>query len=386
MDKPKILLVDDREANLMTLESLLTDMDVELTSVTSGRKAVNAATRCEYALIVLDVMMPNMDGFQTAGLIRSLKTNAHTPIIFVTAINREQKYVFKGYDAGAIDYIFKPIEAHIFKNKVKVLLNIHRQKCALEQANAEKDELNQKLQEFIGIVSHDLRNPLSSIYSFCSLCLDDDNWDEDEVKECIQLMQETSCRGLDMVKELLDLTALGSGKLTLKISDVDPCVLLEQAVSETTHHFKRKNLQLIQAMSPGLKVKADSSRIMQVLINLITNAVKFSSPGQAIEIGCREEHNRVLIWVKDQGIGIPEVMIPQLFDPRKTCSRRGTAGEQGTGYGLPLSNDIVKLHGSQITVSSRDQQGSQFSFSLAKANNGISSPLRENSVETEFPL
>ena len=373
MKKAKILLVDDRDANLVALESVLDCFDVDLIMASSGKAAVQQALQNEFALILLDVQMPEMDGYQCAALLRSLKLSQHTPIIFITAVNRGDDYVFKGYQSGAVDFLYKPYDASILKSKVEVFIDLYNQKQELEESNSEKEALNKKLQEvngrlqeFVGIVAHDLRSPLCTIFSTVDL-IKRRKFDVEVTKQLISIIEATSKRGLVLVEELLGLAALDTGKVSLTLARIDTAALIDRAVHESELQVKAKGLTILARCQEQLFIQADENRLMQVLINLITNAAKFSQTGSSIEVGCETLGEEIKIWVKDSGIGIPAEMIPMLFDKTKQCSRLGTADEVGTGFGLPLAQELVVLHGSEITVISEPNNGSSFCFLMKPA-------------------
>lgn len=374
MHKMKILLVDDREANLIALECVLQHFEADLVTANCGKVAIQQALQHEFALILMDVMMPQMDGYQCATLLRSLKLSKHTPIIFITAADRDKNYVFKGYQSGAVDFLYKPYDAIILKSKVEVFLDLYNQKLTLKESNRAREllnrqleEANEKLQEFVGIVSHDLRSPLASIFNMSEVLIRG-HMDAEKNAKFITMIHDTSNRGLNLVKELLSLTAFGTGKVNLNIARVDTASLIQQAVAETYLQAESKGLGIVANYQNQLFIQADQHRLMQVLINLITNAVKFSPSGSKVEVGCKIFDEKVKLWVKDSGIGIPADLQPKLFDKSQKCSRPGTAGEEGTGFGLPLSQEIIELHGSSINVQSEENAGSCFYFLLENAD------------------
>ncbi|HIL28354.1 MAG TPA: hybrid sensor histidine kinase/response regulator, partial [Micavibrio sp.] len=380
MNDARILMVDDRESNLIALESVLQCFDAELVKADCGKAAIQQALQHKFALILMDVQMPQMDGYQCATLLRSLKRSKFTPIIFITAVNRGDANVFKGYQSGAVDFLYKPYDPTILKRKVGIFLDLYSQKQALEESNCAKELLNQqlqdaneRLQEFVGIVCHDLRSPLCTICSTADL-IKRRKLDEKMREELMTIISQTSERGLELVEELLALAALGTGKVTLTKARLDTQELIHQAVQESQPQAKAKELTIVKQCQPQLFIHADQNRLMQVLINFITNAVKFSPSGACIEVGCEPSGDMIKLWVKDSGIGIPPEMLPKLFDKSQPCSRLGTANERGTGFGLPLAQELVELHGSVINVASAENTGSCFYFLISGSDTYARSP------------
>ena len=363
MNKPKLLIVDDREENLLVLESVLSELDVELVRANSGMEALQCVARERFALVLMDVQMPEMDGFEAATLMRSIESTKDVPIIFVTAINREQEYVFKGYESGAVDYLFKPINADILKSKVNVFIGLYQKQYEIEKVNKQLAQSNQRMEEFVGIVAHDLRSPLGSIFSASDILLKG-GLPEDVVKEFLTAMYDTAKRSMVMVNDLLELAALGTGKIHLNYTTFNMAELVESLIKENEYKSSAKSVSIVHDLDSSLCVNADVARLSQVISNLLTNAIKFSEKGTDVHLHLKKEADEVLLQVVDSGIGIPKSMIAELFNKEGRCSRYGTDGEKGTGFGLPLSQEIMRLHESKIDVESEEGKGSMFSIRL----------------------
>jgi response regulator RpfG family c-di-GMP phosphodiesterase len=231
-NKPKVLIVDDRPANLVAMEHILGKLDVELVKAGSGNEALTQTLHQEFALILLDVQMPDIDGYEVAALLRAREATADIPLIFVTAINKENAHVFKGYEAGAVDYLFKPVNPDILRAKVEVFLRLHRQKQELIDRNTELDE-------FSYVASHDLQEPIRKIISFSQLLRDDvgDNLSE-EAEEDMASIIDAAQRMKDLIQDLLRLSRAGRSAMEQERVSLDKCVedaidVLEQRIEDT---------------------------------------------------------------------------------------------------------------------------------------------------------
>lgn len=385
-EPPKILLVDDKPENLLTLTQVLKSFDAQLITASSGNEALELVLKHEFALILLDVYMPVMSGFETAEYMR---TQIDTPIIFITAFGKEEQHVFKGYESGAVDYLFKPFDPHVLKSKVHVFLDLFQQKKMLVQQaqalrqsldNQQKiteelqntteelttskqrlEELVHQMNQFVGIVSHDLRGPLSTLCSLTESLLE-----TSEVKEprILEALHTTSNRAMDLVYDLLDLTALETGQVQLEMIPCDFPMIAQQALKESQIFAERKKIHLNNEVQPVPKVQIDPFRILQVLNNLLTNAIKFTPRSGKITLQAITEDNGLRVKILDNGVGIPPDNLPKLFEKHEKISTQGTEGERGTGFGLPLSQELIQAHGSQIEVFSEVGKGSCFSFVL----------------------
>ncbi len=364
--KQKILLVDDRPENLYSLENMLIDENRIIFKAGSGDEALKIAFKEDLSLILLDVQMPGMDGFEVANMLKSTNRTKKIPIVFVTAISKEKKYMLKGLEEGAIDYLFKPLDIDITQSKVRTLLQISSQQKEIELKNAELQKLNEEKNYFLGMASHDLRNPLGNIITLSSIISQDigDNF-PDEYKKYMDIIMNTSRKMLEMINNLLDVSRIESGANQLKMKDISTMDLFQECCSGHSHQAEQKKIMLTYSIADtAKKILADKEQIMQVLNNLISNAIKFSHPNTSIELTASGHENETLISVKDHGQGIPESEHKLLFTAFSKTSVRSTAGEVSTGLGLNIVKKIIEAHGGKIWVKSKVGEGTTFTFSI----------------------
>ena len=365
-DIPSILVVDDRPENLLSIEALLEGSDCDIVKVTSGQQALREALKKDFALVHLDVQMPDMDGFETAELLRSSNRTKYIPIIFVTAISKEQYHVFKGYESGAVDYLLKPIEPNILRNKVKVFLELGLQRSGLKKINQELSKLNESKSRFVSAASHELRTPLAIIREFVSLVNDEVPGPiNDDQRECLASALRNCDRLGTLIDDLLDMSRIESGKLTLQRKRINVKYLLEQIVKDFAPTCIKKNHSLVLTCQDGLPdVLCDPNKITQVTINLLSNAHKFTPENGTIDIKACLIDKFVAIDIIDMGVGLRQQDLMIIFEKFTQIHREARPGTKGTGLGLPIARELIKLHGGTIDVKSKLNQGSTFSFTI----------------------
>jgi signal transduction histidine kinase len=364
--KHKILIVDDRPENLYSLECILAQDDREIFQANSGEEALKIAFQEDLSLILLDVQMPEMDGFEVAHILKSTKRTKKTPIVFVTAISKEKKYIMKGLEEGAIDYLFKPLDTDITCAKVNMLLQLYSQQIEIEQKNAELNKLNEEKNYFIGMASHDLRNPLGNIITFANFIEDEAAISlSEEHKNYLNIIINTSRGMMELLDNLLDVSKIESGETIGKQSDFIVKDLIISCINQTKNNADKKNIHLGFSIGDAVNsVHGNQEQLNQVLINLISNAIKFSHSETSIEVTADVMDGQVVIKVTDQGQGIPESEQAKVFDAFTKTSVRSTAGEGSTGLGLNIAKKLIENHGGKIWVTSKKGEGSTFAFSI----------------------
>jgi signal transduction histidine kinase len=357
MTKPrppvKFLLVDDLEENLLVLEALLRRDGLELVKASSGREALELALEHEFALALIDVQMPEMDGFELAELMRGAERTRHVPIIFVTAGIQERHRVFKGYDAGAVDFLFKPLEPQILRQKTETFFQLYRQRQDL----AETLRLNEEL---MAVVGHDLKNPLNVVLMTTSLLASSS---DPEVQRCAARLSNAGTRMLQIIDELFDLSRarLGGGiPIERKPCDLLPVTKKTVAELEATNPSRK-----IEILSEGqLTGDWDAGRLGQVLSNLVGNAVRHGTITIPITVRLKGTESDVEISVHNGG-HIPEDLTPRLFQPFQSGVGRRTRAE-GLGLGLYIVQQIVIAHGGDVQVTSSPAEGTTFNIRLPR--------------------
>ncbi len=375
-DEPlKILLVDDRQENLDSLRQLLARDGLEIVLARSGNQALDLLLDHDFALVLLDVQMPGMDCFEVAELMRRHEKTRSVPIIFVTAINKERRHLRSGYEAGAMDYIFKPIDPYIVRAKVGAFLELKRSQLAREHLVRELNEANRRLQEisdlksdYLSAASHELRTPLTVIKEFCSLVHDEVVGPINaEQKKCLGSAVRNCNRLADLVNDLLDLDSIESGHNHLSRQEVLLAELL-QACSEDFRPRCEAAGQELQVDLAGLDgpvaVLAAPDMITQVVVNLLGNAHKFTPTGGVIKLRARVDGGQAWIEVQDDGPGIKQADRERVFEKFAQLDRRDGPGAKGTGLGLPISRKIVELHGGQLELIASQERGCRFRFDV----------------------
>jgi signal transduction histidine kinase len=349
MEMPvKCLLVDDLEENLMALSALLQRQDVEILTARSGTEALELLLVHEVALAFLDVQMPEMDGFELAELMRGSERTRQVPIIFVTAGARDQHRLFKGYESGAVDFLFKPIEPHILQSKADVFFQLHRHKQRLARELREKTETLRLNEMLTAVLSHDLRSPLNAVLT--SALLIQRCSTEKPVQETAARILSSGKRMSRMIEDMLDVArARLAGGIPLKREPADLGALIDRVVSEIQAAHPERRIELTQ--NGNLHGDWDGERLAQVTSNLLGNALQHGDESEAVRVivdGSRE--HEVAITVVNSGT-IPPDLLPQLFDPFRGAQRQAGRTE-GLGLGLYIVRQIVVAHGGTVDVQS----------------------------------
>ena len=377
-DAVNILLVDDQEKNILALEAILSAPDLNLVRALSGEEALSKMLDHEFALVILDVQMPGMDGFETAQLIRGTRRTKDIPIIFVTAISKEQTYVFQGYEAGAVDYLFKPFDPAILKSKTRIFVDLYKKNRALQRSidelesarqllrnqAEELERSNHELEHFAYAVSHDLKEPLRSVYSFLELIHEQygDSMDE-EGRRMVGFAVDGSKRMTRMIDALLEYSRVTYTPPTFE--SVDCNLVIQEVIQDLQAMIKDTHAEVTHDALPP--VKADHNQVKQLLQNLVINGIKFhGEKPPAVHIGCEtiDEGNKVRISVRDHGIGIAPKHQAIIFDIFQRLDAARDCG--GTGMGLAICKTIAENHGSSLQVESETGDGACFTFTLER--------------------
>ncbi|MVM34798.1 response regulator [Spirosoma sp. HMF4905] len=357
-----ILLVDDREENLLALEDMLATENRTFLKATSGSDALRKVLKNEsIGLIMLDVQMPDMDGFEVAHLLKSNPRTKDIAIIFVTAISKDEQYVMKGFSEGAVDYLQKPLDINVTKAKVNVFERLYRYQQDLKQSVQKIEQINKQLEKFVYVVAHDLKSPLTGIIGAMSLlemAAENPEGIQDELLEYISHSKEASFYMANMINSLLEYSRTSIDQQT--IEEVDVQELVEQIARLL---FPPKHIT-IQIHGPLPVMRTKKLKLQQVLQNLISNAIKYNDKAEGlIEIGYRDFKNHVEFYVRDNGPGIAvdeQDMIFNLFQKSARNPDTTTTVESSTGVGLSILKLLVEEQGGNVWVTSPPHQGSTF--------------------------
>lgn len=374
-DPVKFLLVDDLEENLLALEALLASEGLDLHKAQSGEEALELMLANEYALALLDVQMPGMDGFELAEFMRANERSRHIPIIFVTAGSGDEARRFRGYEAGAVDFIQKPIETDVLRSKANVFLDLYNQR---RQITAQRDELaklsaalqaaNQQKNRFLAVLAHELRNPLAVFSSGLNI-LDRGNSGRDLSQVRLSMRQNLN-HVTRLVDDLLDINRIERGKILLRkqkvgLDEVLPAALelAEPAIVAANHSLT------VETPDDAITLEVDPARFIQIISNIVGNAARYTPEGGDIGVKVSKADGFATIEISDNGIGIPPGQQAQIFNMfEQSDNGLGVVGE-GLGIGLALVKQLVELHGGEIVLQkSLPGEGSTFEVRLPLAN------------------
>lgn len=363
-DRIKCLLVDDVPENLIALEALLQRDGIDILKAQSGPEALELLlTHTDVALALLDVQMPEMNGFELAELIRGSERTRHIPLIFITAGSREQNWQFRGYESGAVDFLYKPIDPHMLTNKANVFFELQRRKQALAHELHERTAALRVNEMFMAVLSHDLRTPLMSITAAATVLQRQP--DADKVGAMAERMLSSSQRMGRMIEDLLDVTRIRhAGGLALQLGPADMQALVQRTLDEVQTSFPHR---VIESTRQGdLSGVWDAERLCQVVTNLVGNAIHHGSPDQPVHIAVDgTQADTVTVTVSNGGTIAPE-LIAHLFDPFHGRERE-PGRHQGLGLGLFIAHQIVRGHRGHIEVLSRDGT-TRFSVKLPRVS------------------
>ena len=429
-----ILVVDDRDENLMALEAVLSDPSYRLVRARSGREALKEVLDQDFALILLDVVMPGVDGYETATLIRERPRSRQTPIIFLTANDFGVNYVFRGYTVGAVDYLVKPVPADVLRSKVAVFVELFRRQEALrkgqeeleskiaertkelasanialsaeiderrkieqervqllhreQSARVEAERANRLKDEFLATLSHELRTPLNAIMGWAHV-LTQTTHDRDTVQRAAAVIRQNATAQAQLIDDILDVSRIIGGRLVIESGLVPLRRVIEDAVDSLMPAASAKAIHVTREFAADLNVLGDRDRLQQVVWNLVSNAFKFTPKGGSVSVRLNEVDGDVLVEVSDTGIGISPDFLPFVFDRFRQADSSMSRRHNGLGLGMAIVRHLVELHGGTVTVESAgEHKGTTFRLRLPKhlgeAPNEVATPGRQMPEDLPF--
>ena len=407
-----ILVVDDRDENLIAVEAVLSDPGYRLVRARSGREALREVLDQDFALILLDVVMPGVDGYETATLIRERPRSRQTPIIFLTANDWGSQHVFRGYTVGAVDYLVKPVPADVLRSKVAVFVELFNRQEALrvaqeeleqrvaertreladtnivlsaeieERARIEKERVeilrreqaarveaeraNRIKDEFLATLSHELRTPLNAIMGWAHV-LGQSSHDRDTVLRAASVIRQNASSQAQLIDDILDVSRIVGGKLVLNTSLVDVHAVVDDAIDALIPAANAKSIQVTRNLDRAIQVVGDRDRLQQIVWNLVSNALKFTPKNGHVDVSLAGHDGDVQIQIKDSGIGISAEFLPYVFDRFRQADSSMSRRHSGLGLGMAIVRHLVELHGGEVSVESAgENQGTTFTIQLTK--------------------
>ena len=415
--RARILIVDDLPEKLLVYRTLLEDLDAQIVEAHSGTEALKRVLEGEFAVILLDVNMPDIDGLETANLLRRHKNGRHTPIIFITSYADEMQTA-RGYELGAVDYILSPVIAPVLRTKVRVFVDLYEARAALSLANheletrvtdrtaelqksnerlqaeiaerlraeaereallareqvlrAEAEELSRLKDEFLATMSHELRTPLNAIFGWITL-LRTRRLDEATQERALETIERNARAQKRLIEDLLDVSRIVTGKVALELVTVDPRRVVEAALETMHPAAQAKGLKIVPLLDIGAgTVRGDFARLQQIVCNLLSNAIKFTDSGGHVEVCLARRNGEVEISVADSGQGITPEFLPLVFDRFRQEDGSISRRHGGLGLGLAIVRHLVELHAGSVEAQSLGEgKGAKFIVRL---------PVREGSL------
>ena len=395
--RARILIVDDLPEKLLVYRTLLEDLQAQIVEAHSGTEALKRVLEGEFAVILLDVNMPDIDGLETANLVRRHKNGRHTPIIFITSYADEMQTA-RGYELGAVDYILSPVIPSVLRTKVRVFVDLYEARVALALSNqeletrvdertgelqksndrlqaeiaerlraeaereallarekvlrAEAEELSRLKDEFLATMSHELRTPLNAIFGWITL-LRTRRLDEATQERALETIERNARAQKRLIEDLLDVSRIVTGKVALELVTVDPRRVVEAALETMHPAAQAKGLKIIPLLDVGAgTVRGDFARLQQVVCNLLSNAIKFTDQGGQIEVCLARRNGEVEISISDSGQGISPEFLPLVFDRFRQEDGSISRRHGGLGLGLAIVRHLVELHAGSVDAQS----------------------------------
>lgn len=377
----KLLIVDDLPENLLALSKIIEQDDRIIYQASSGEAALSLLLEHDFALAIIDVMMPGMDGFELAELMRGTERTRNVPIVFVSAAGRELNYAFKGYETGAVDFLYKPLDIAAVKSKVNVFVALCQQRHevrlqveALEasrrELHATQAELERSLKmrdDFMSMVAHELRTPLNTLFLEAQLRgmqLDKGNmaaFTQEQLRKMVARDGRQIQSMIRLINDMVDVSRIRSGKLSIRPADTELAALLTRIVSDLAQRTEAAGATIdLHAPEPVAGVW-DEFRVEQIIINLLTNALRYGG-SKPVLVTLMQYDGLAEIIVRDQGVGISEEDQRRIFNP---FERAGTKDvKEGLGLGLYIARQLAESHGGTLDVESAPNEGAAFRLTL----------------------
>jgi two-component system, sensor histidine kinase and response regulator len=354
--KPIILIVDDVSKNVQVLGTLLKKIECDLAVAMNGQQALNTVSRVKPDLILLDIMMPGMDGYEVCRRLKTSETTKNISVIFLSA-KAETEDIITGYQLGAVDYLTKPFIGSELLSRVKTHLALKQVKESLEEEISSKNK-------FFSIISHDLKGSLSIILSFVQLLQNNHHsFSSAETEELLYDVESTTKNTLDLLDNLLEWARSQTGKIRFNPVQLELGAVVDEILKSSSDIAKNKNIELHSIVNVQ-NIFADRNMLHLIMRNLVSNAIKFTHGGGKVSVGTASLNGMVKIFVADTGVGMDAEKVEQLFKTDNMVSTPGTENEPGNGLGLILCKEFIQHHGGEIGIDSVPGRGTNVWFTL----------------------
>ncbi len=352
-----ILIVDDNPRNIQLLAKVLTEADYKIEFALNGYEALEWIKNKTFNLVLLDIMMPEMNGYEVCQKMKEIPGTKEIPVIFLTALDSSES-ITKAFETGGVDYVSKPFNTHELLSRIKTHIDINLQRQKLAELNATKDK-------FFSIIAHDLKSPFSGLLGLSEYLIEYiENKHHDDAYKIAKTMNETLQLNYSLLENLLLWARSQTGKIEFYPELVNINEIARNIVSIIKINSDQKKIKLETAIEPDLNVVVDENMLSTILRNILNNAVKFTPENGHISLTIKKENSNIMFVVSDSGVGIPKNRLSSIFNIDKKVSTLGTNNEQGTGLGLMLCKEFVEKHNGAIGVESKENEGSSFWFTL----------------------
>ena len=389
-DPVNILLVDDQPGKLLSYEAILSGLGENLIKANSGREALEHLLKTDITVVLMDVSMPELDGFELAEIIRQHPRFQKTAIIFVSAVHLSDLDQLKGYESGAVDYVSVPVIPELLRAKVSVFAELYRKTRDSERLTRELEdrvtartaeleasmarqlalteqlrEADRRKDEFLALLAHELRNPLAPVVNAVNIMRMKESGDPD-LLWCREVIERQAYQLTRLVDDLLDVSRITLGKIKLRPERLDIATAIAGAVEASRPLIESYHHEFIVTLpAHSVEVQGDLARLTQVVANLLNNAAKYQNESGRIELTVEQEDQDVVITVRDHGIGIPPQMLSEVFELFSQGERTLDRSQGGLGIGLSLVKTVVEMHGGSVSASSDGvDRGSEFVIRL----------------------
>ncbi|HID98921.1 MAG TPA: hybrid sensor histidine kinase/response regulator [Thiotrichaceae bacterium] len=366
--KPLVLIVDDNPQNLKMLGNILKEKPYRQALAQNGTEALDFIKKKRPDIILLDIMMPEMNGFEVCQKLKQDAELSEIPVIFLTA-KTEKKEVIKGLKQGAVDYVTKPFNSQELITRVSTHLELKAAKEALLEKVEELKEANATKDKFFAIIAHDLMSPFNALLGLSELLLEEKDINAEKREKLLKIIQQASKTGYNLLKNLLEWSRFQTGRMAFRPEKINLKEIVSANFELLNSNAVAKNIHIFSTILETSYVFADRNMLNTIIRNLLSNAIKFTPEKGKIEVVCCEKEAHIEIAISDTGVGINSQDINKLFRTDITYSTIGTRQETGTGLGLILCQEFVEKHGGKIWVESELGKGSRFYIRLS--NSGL---------------